>query len=169
MLSLPLVRTIKRDVCQIYKSPLCVSVCVPVLSCEFYSKQMRASAIAVKAINTCLEVFVCGYVWFSATAVVVCCILCSHLTHLIWNMHVYIVSVGFCFHLGNDCFNLLCLQWHMCRCQHNNCISKHWHSTLFYMLHLHASHAVQSVLIAFSFYHILQFYKCQYLYVLTLM
>lgn len=81
VLSLLLVRTIKCDVCQIYNSPLCVFVCVCTHSCLFDSEQMWTSAVAVKAINTCLEVFVRGCVWFSAPAVVIGCVLCFY-THL---------------------------------------------------------------------------------------
>ena len=79
MLSLLLVRTIKRDVCQIYNSPLCVFVCVCTYICLFHSEQMWASAIAVKAINTCLEVLVHGCVCFPATDVVICCVFCLYI------------------------------------------------------------------------------------------
>ncbi len=79
MLSLLFVRTIKCDVCQIYNSPLCVFACVCTYLCLFHSEQMWASAIAVKAINTCLEVFVSGCVWFAATAVVICFALCLYM------------------------------------------------------------------------------------------
>lgn len=54
---------------------VCMHTCRRAHSCApmriFYSKQMLTSAIAVKAINICLEVFACGYVWFATTAVIV--------------------------------------------------------------------------------------------------
>lgn len=144
MLSLPLVRTIKCDVCQIYNSPLRVNVCTHLHVCAFYSEQMRASATAVKAINTCLEVFVCGCVWFLATAVVVCCILCSCLTYLISNIHVYLWDADsqcrFLFRFGkwldSTCPVLVCFVYDRRADMSTQQLhfGEHWHSTLFFLL-----------------------------------